>query len=114
MNVEIDAINQILPDDTARLQPWVVAWDIPAGWDEGEKIRRWIRSVIDKINHYKAEQRRLLDEEVATKLQLALPQDIVKNNVLPFIELPTHKFEVREEEEEEGRGRTGRGVLVTR
>ncbi|KAK1737832.1 hypothetical protein QTG54_011604, partial [Skeletonema marinoi] len=81
---EISSINQVLPtvdagglddDDEVRV------------FDEGGKaqaIRTWIRSVIGKIIHYQAEHQRLLDEEVATTLQLALPRDIVMNNVLPF------------------------------
>jgi len=50
-------------------------------------IRMWISSVVGKIIHYKAQHRRLLNE-AATTLQLALPQDIVINSVLPFLELP--------------------------
>eukprot|EP00577_Skeletonema_sp_RCC1716_P020483 CAMPEP_0113410128 /NCGR_PEP_ID=MMETSP0013_2-20120614/21517_1 /TAXON_ID=2843 ORGANISM="Skeletonema costatum, Strain 1716" /NCGR_SAMPLE_ID=MMETSP0013_2 /ASSEMBLY_ACC=CAM_ASM_000158 /LENGTH=301 /DNA_ID=CAMNT_0000296295 /DNA_START=244 /DNA_END=1149 /DNA_ORIENTATION=- /assembly_acc=CAM_ASM_000158 len=98
MNEEIDSINQILPTTPAG-----------SGWahdndDEPEKaraIRTWIRSILHKILHYKAEHQRLLDEEVATTLQLALPQDIVTNNVLPFLELPSYTFEVEDYEEEE-------------
>eukprot|EP00577_Skeletonema_sp_RCC1716_P020819 CAMPEP_0113375426 /NCGR_PEP_ID=MMETSP0013_2-20120614/2099_1 /TAXON_ID=2843 ORGANISM="Skeletonema costatum, Strain 1716" /NCGR_SAMPLE_ID=MMETSP0013_2 /ASSEMBLY_ACC=CAM_ASM_000158 /LENGTH=300 /DNA_ID=CAMNT_0000257459 /DNA_START=9 /DNA_END=911 /DNA_ORIENTATION=- /assembly_acc=CAM_ASM_000158 len=92
MNEEINAINQILP--TA-----------PAGsrdYDEGGKaraIRTWIRSVLRKIIHYQADHQRLLDEEVATTLQLVLPQDIMMNNVLPFVELPSYTFEVEDHEE---------------
>mmetsp|Transcript_34332 Transcript_34332/g.51465 ORF Transcript_34332/g.51465 Transcript_34332/m.51465 type:complete len:94 (-) Transcript_34332:151-432(-) len=37
-----------------------------------------------KKYYYQAERRRLLDEEAASTLQLALPRDIVMNNVLPF------------------------------
>mmetsp|Transcript_4636 Transcript_4636/g.5898 ORF Transcript_4636/g.5898 Transcript_4636/m.5898 type:complete len:133 (-) Transcript_4636:358-756(-) len=90
VNEEIDSINQILPTVSAG------GGDV-GEFDEGEKaqaIRTWIRSVIGKIIHYQAEQQRLLDEEVATTLQLALPQDIVMNNVLPFLELPSYTFEV--------------------
>eukprot|EP00969_Alexandrium_andersonii_P125839 5563596-Alexandrium_andersonii.AAC.1 len=89
MNEEIDSINQRLPT-------------VDAGFDDDDDddyyhhvglkalaIRMWIRSVLDKIIHYKAEHQRLLDEEVATTLQFALPQDIVMNNVLPFLELPS-------------------------
>eukprot|EP00985_Skeletonema_marinoi_P010165 scaffold4795_cov191-Skeletonema_marinoi.AAC.3 len=87
MNVEINSINQILPTVDAGS-----GWDGDAGeFDEGGKaqaIRMWIRSVLRKIVHYKAEHQRLLDEEVATTLQLILPQEIVMNNVLPFLELP--------------------------
>ena len=34
-------------------------------------IREWIRSVIDKMNHYKAEHQRLLNE-AATLIELAI------------------------------------------
>ena len=33
--------------------------------------------------------------------QLTLPRDIVINNILPFLELPSHTFEVEEEDDEE-------------
>ena len=92
MNEEIDAINQILPTVSAG-----GGYNDVGEFDEGEKaqaIRTWIRSVLRKIVHYQAEQQRLLDEEVATTLQLVLPQDIVMNNVLPFLELPSCTFEV--------------------
>ncbi|KAK1734891.1 hypothetical protein QTG54_014351 [Skeletonema marinoi] len=86
MDDEIDSINQILPN-------------APAGTDSymGEKamvIRMWIRSVLRKIIHYKAQHHRLLDE-AATTLELAsLPKDIVIESVLPFLELPSYTFEV--------------------
>jgi len=92
MNEEIDSINQILPTVSAG-----GGYNDVGEFDEGEKaqaIRTWIRSVLRKIVHYQAEQQRLLDEEVATTLQLALPQDIVMNNVLPFVYLPSCTFEV--------------------
>ena len=87
MNEEIDSINQILPTVDAGGG---------YGGGDGEKaraIRMWIRSVIGKIIHYQAEHQRLLDEQVATTLELALSQDIVMNNVLPFLELPSYTFE---------------------
>mmetsp|Transcript_23451 Transcript_23451/g.33496 ORF Transcript_23451/g.33496 Transcript_23451/m.33496 type:complete len:304 (-) Transcript_23451:327-1238(-) len=85
---EVDSISQILPT-------------VPAGggWDVGDKavtIRRWIRSVLIKIIHYKAQHQRLLDEDVASSLQLVLPDDIMRNYVLSFLELPSHTFEVEE------------------
>eukprot|EP00984_Skeletonema_dohrnii_P026191 scaffold15500_cov152-Skeletonema_dohrnii-CCMP3373.AAC.2 len=99
MNAEIDSINLILPNTCAG------GWDNAANrWNEAEKaqaIRTWIRSVLRKIIHYKAEHQRLLDEEVATTLQLVLPQDIVVNNVIPFLELPSFTFEVMDHEEGE-------------
>ena len=64
---EIDSINQILPNARAGYHS--------GGWnDDGEKaqvIRTWIGSVIDKMNHYKAEHHRLLNE-AATLLELAI------------------------------------------
>ena len=67
MNREIDSINQILPNACA-------GYHNASGRDAGEKaqvIRTWIRSVIDKMNHYKAEHQRLLNE-AATLLELAI------------------------------------------
>ena len=56
----------------------------------------WMRSVIYKIIHYQAEHQRILDDNIATTLQLALPlpSDIVFNHVLPLLKLPPHTFEV--------------------
>jgi len=95
MNEEIDSINRILPT-------------VDAGFSEEdddvggkvEAIRTWIRSVLGKIIHYKAEHQRLLDEQVTTVLELALSQDIVMNNVLTFLELPSYTFEVGGDQEE--------------
>ena len=95
MREEIDSIQEILPDT-------------PTGGeqrgDEGEiaqEIRRWIRSVLEKITRYQAKHRRLLDEDVATILQCELPvafsQDIVMNNVHSFLELPPYTFEVEDD-----------------
>ena len=85
MNEEIVSINQILP---ARLEA-------------ARAIRTWIRSVLRKVIHYKAEHQRLLNEQVATALEHSLPLDIVMNNVLPFLELPSYTFEVGDHEEGE-------------
>jgi len=97
MNEEIDSINQRLPT-------------VDAGFDDDDDddyyhhvglkalaIRMWIRSVLDKIIHYKAEHQRIVGE-AATYLQLALPNDIVMKNVLPFLELPSYTFEGEESE----------------
>ncbi len=89
INEEIDSIIQILPT-------------VDAGYDDdeddvdGEKavaIRFWIRLLLGKILHYKAKHRRALDDDVAPSLQHVLPQDIVRNSVLPFLELPSNAFE---------------------
>ena len=92
MGEEIDSINQILPttyagrymDDNDDEEYGGKAW----------AIRTWIRSVLGKIIHYQAEHQLILDE-ATTRLQLALPHDIVMNNVLSFLKLPSH-FEVEE------------------
>ena len=95
---EIDSINQILPD-------------VSAGWleddnvfeDYGQKarvIRWWITVVLGKIDHYKSKHQRILNE-AGTTLQLALPREIVMNNVLPFLALPSHTFEVEDQDMEE-------------
>ena len=85
MNEEINSINHILPDT-------------PVGSgrdDKGENARAigtWIRSVLRKIIRYRAKHQRYLNEAATTlQLQLALPKDIVINNIFPFLELPhTH------------------------
>eukprot|EP00984_Skeletonema_dohrnii_P006330 scaffold2262_cov107-Skeletonema_dohrnii-CCMP3373.AAC.9 len=93
VNEEINSINQILSN-------------APAGDDfndvggKARAIRRWIRSVLRKIIQYKAQYQSFL-EEAATTLQVALPQDIVIKNVLPFLELPSYTFEVVDREDEE-------------
>ena len=56
-----------------------------------------MRSVLGKIIYYEVEHQSLLNEEIAPTLQLALPRDIVMNNVLPFLELPSFTFEVEEQ-----------------
>ena len=101
MNEQIDSINQILPiapagdewsDDT--MEPYR---------DPGEKalvIREWIRSVLHKIIRYQAEHECLLND-AASILRHVLAQDILINNVLPFLALPTYTFEMAEDEDED-------------
>ena len=91
MHDEIDTINQILLNADAGYY-YLVDEEEREG-EKAQAIRRWIRSVLRKIMHYKAEHRRLLDEDVAPTLQRFLPQDIVMNSVLPFLDLPPHSFE---------------------
>ena len=96
MYEEINSINQILPTVDAG----VSEEDDDVG-GKARAIRTWIRSVLGKIIHYKAEHQRLLNEQVATTLEHSLSQDIVMNNVLPFLELPSYTFEVGDHEEGE-------------
>ena len=90
MNEEIDSINQILSDTCAG-----VSGNYNPGEEGGKAraIRRWVRSILFKIDYYKAEHQKVLDE-AATALRLALPHDhdTMMNSVLPFLELPPHTF----------------------
>ena len=96
MNQEIASINQILP--SAAAGRWVNNFEEPDPGEKAEAVRRWIRSVLDKIIHYQAEHRHLLDD-AATSLEVVLPNnDIVMNNVIPFLQLPSYTFYVNEEE----------------
>jgi len=99
MYEEIDSINQILPTvDAGSVYYYEISHHDDGG--KARAIRTWIRSVLRKIIHYKAEHQRIVDE-AATYLQLALPRDIVIKNALPFLELPSYTFEVELEEEDD-------------
>ncbi len=91
MKEEINSINQILPAAAAGGR---FAWDNDFG-GKALVIRRWIRSVLAKFHHYKAGHRSVLNE-AATTLQHALPQDLVMDKVLSFLELPLDTFEGEE------------------
>eukprot|EP00984_Skeletonema_dohrnii_P025517 scaffold14691_cov152-Skeletonema_dohrnii-CCMP3373.AAC.9 len=98
MNAEINSIDQILSDtpagDTNNF------FDVDDGGGKARAIQRWIRAVLRKIIQYKAQHQHVLEEAAAT-LKLALPQDTVMNNVLPFLELPSYTFELGDHEDEE-------------
>ena len=73
MKDNLDAINQSLP--TARAGGFLSSAGV---WDAGEKaqaVQLWIRSVLHKIIHYKAQHQCSLNK-AATTLQLDLPNDI--------------------------------------
>ena len=95
MNEEINSINRILPNARAGYYDFANL----IGGEKGTAVLAWIRSVLRKIIHYQAEHKRLLDQAAST-LQFALPQDITSNNVLPFLDLPPHTFELGDEEGE--------------
>ena len=75
MNEEINSINEVLSDTPSDDF-------IFAGWED-QAIDTWIRSVLRKITHYEVEHRLYLN--VTTALEPALSNDIVLNNVLPFL-----------------------------
>ena len=85
MNGEIDTISQILPNTYS-------GGGVGMSRGKAREIRTWISAVLRKYNNYKAEHRRYVNEAAAT-LQLALPNDIVHKNILPFVELPPHTFD---------------------
>ena len=97
MSAEINSIGLILSN----------AQSAGGGWEQEQRlereranaVRRWIRSILRKIIHYQAEHQRLLYQAAST-LRFALPQDITSNNVLPFLQLPPHTFELGDDEEE--------------
>ena len=69
MREEIVRINQTLPDTP--------------GWEKSQTIRQWIRFVLNRIQHYKAEHQMLLKEAMAL-LELALwKANLDENNVAP-------------------------------
>ena len=111
MSEEIESINRILPNTWAGQYG-----DDGEGrffWDAGgkaEEIHSWLRSVLQKIVHYKAEHRRILSEAAAAiQHHFALPHDILTNSVLPFLTLPSHTLE-GENHEEAVNGVNERGV----
>ena len=75
MNEEIDTINQILRNTSSG--------DIHEVGGKAQTVRAWIKSVHRKYTHYKALHERYLN--MAAALEPALPNDIVLNNVLPFL-----------------------------
>eukprot|EP00984_Skeletonema_dohrnii_P009048 scaffold3398_cov84-Skeletonema_dohrnii-CCMP3373.AAC.3 len=86
MKDKVDAINQSLPDTPAGS-----CYNFEVG-GKAQAVRMWIRTVLRKIIHCKAQHRIYLNEAAAA-LQLDLPNDIVNKNVLPFLELPSYTFE---------------------
>ena len=88
LNGVMDSINLILPnaDGGGRVIPNTQDRIDPGG--KARVIRTWIRSLLRKTAHYKAEHCRCLNVAAAT-LELVLPNDIVFKNVIPFLELPS-------------------------
>eukprot|EP00984_Skeletonema_dohrnii_P024971 scaffold14122_cov87-Skeletonema_dohrnii-CCMP3373.AAC.2 len=86
MKDEIGAINQILPDTPAGS-----CYNFEVG-GKAQAVRMWIRTVLRKIIHCKAQHCSYLNEAAAA-LQLDLPNDVVNKNVLPFLELPSYTFQ---------------------
>eukprot|EP00984_Skeletonema_dohrnii_P017537 scaffold8007_cov78-Skeletonema_dohrnii-CCMP3373.AAC.1 len=97
MNRDLLSIDRILPNTLAGGGRSGAGGGMDAG-GKALTIRMWISSVLHKLIHYKARHRRILNK-AATTLQLVLPQENVLNNILPFLELPSYKFQGEEDQE---------------
>ena len=86
MNQEIHTISQILPNTPAG--------SLLVVGETARTIRAWIRRLLRKYTHYKAEHRRFVNV-AATALKPALPNDILFKSVLPFVELPAETFNTK-------------------
>ena len=97
MNIKIDSIAQILPNTFSGTRTLGVR-----GVDgkKGEVIQEWMTSVLRKVIYYKAEHNRSL-KVAAAAFQPFVPNDIVTKNIIPFLELPSHKFQEEDEVAEE-------------
>ena len=100
MNEEIDSINQTLPNADAGYYENGDNYEVDIQGEKAIAIWTWIESLLEKIIDYKEEHRRLMEEDIAPTLQRFLPQDIVMNNVLSFLELPSYTFEVGDRAED--------------
>ena len=60
---------------------------------KARRIEEWIAHVLRKTNYYKAQHRRFLTM-IATELAYTAANDIVIDNTLSFLELPSHAIEV--------------------
>ena len=88
MKGEIDSINHSLPNTDAGFYcDFYIRNNI-----EGQ---RWIRSVLFKIITTKAEHQRFVNEAGSTRHH-DLSHDIIMNNVLPILALPSCTFEVED------------------
>ena len=112
---EINSIDQILPTTPAGGTD-----DVEDEGRKGREVKLWIRSVLHKIVHYKTEHHRYLkeatitleltlwrkrlseinvpegDEEERAKCRVKCGADIVMKNVLPFLELPTYTYKMKD------------------
>ena len=98
MKEEIERINRLLPNITAR--------------EKTGAIREWIQTVIDRIEHYKAEHNLLLIE-ATTLIELALWQANLIENKNDSLESKTKKAKVDvDEERKERRVTCGADIVI--
>jgi len=97
MQAEINRIKQVLPDEI---------------WDKTIPIRQWKDSVIDKMDHYKAEHYRYVKESV-TLLELALWKAKLDEKEDTFAESRTKKAKVdADSTRRERRVTCGAGMVI--
>jgi hypothetical protein len=86
MNAKINSINRILPNTPAGHYYY--------GGEVGEKgraIQTWIISVLRKLDDYKEQHCNLLTAATTILVkEVGLPQEIVINNILPCLQLPSY------------------------
>lgn len=71
--------------------------------EKGDLILGWISRINHKIICYKLQHRRILNEAESI-LQRFVPNEIVGNAILPFLELPSYSFHWEDGANSEGRG----------
>lgn len=101
MNEEIDSINQALERLHADAHSAHAHSDhlhaVRVDYEKmAEATQEWLRCVLHKIIDYKAKHRLLLPEVADKLIELELPNDVVVNHVLPYLELPLHMFDGEE------------------
>ena len=92
VNRRVQSINDELPFLSAGERLDEESNDENDGGDKAMHISIWIAAVLITIIDYKKEHRDLLNSATAI-LQSVLPNDIVMNNVIPFLNLPLYKFD---------------------
>jgi hypothetical protein len=90
MNAKINSINQILPNTSAGEYDYDDDYVEVAG-EKGRAIQTWIRSVLHKLDDYEQQHRNLLTEATTILVEeVGLPREIVINNILPCLQLPSY------------------------
>ena len=101
LTAELDSIKQDLPNASAG-EMYIHDDDdwFTYDQDEGEKamvIHGWVARVADKITQYADNHCRILDKAAAVlELASANNNDVVVKNVLPFLQLPWWKRDLKE------------------
>jgi hypothetical protein len=92
MNATINSINQILPNTPAGEYNYDDYYrTVQVAGEKGRAIQTWIRSVLRKLDDYKQQHRNLLTAATTILVkEVGLPQELVINNILPCLQLPSY------------------------